>query len=61
MVCRMMERLPFSFSVARSHTASVREKLDFFFLPFLVPERKVIEMSEKGPGSLETLGSLKCQ
>ena len=39
--------------------SSVHVKLVFFF--FLLPERKVIEMSEKEPGSLEKLGSLKCQ
>lgn len=39
---------------------SVHVKWDFFFFFFCEPQRKVIEMSEKEPGSLETLRSFKC-
>lgn len=52
MVCWMMERLVFLFLLEEPHSEGSCE------IRFV---GKVIEMSEKEPGSLETQGSFKCQ
>lgn len=59
MACWMMERLAFLFLLEEPHSERSCE-MGFFFFFFFEPERKVIEMSEKEPGSLETLRSFKC-